>query len=185
MKKILILIILACSGEAAAISDLSFGLYGGINYPIVQEDAKIGPAFGVKLKFSPAPIVGAAAFIETRTYGDPETKIFEGQALERTVRTDGGKLTVFGLEGLLGASAGGIGPRSYAILGIARYKWTRDNYDDFIETAYQLGLGLEIGLPSGLGIEGRAKFEFVPLDNRRSRKNFLGFIGLNYHFGLI
>jgi hypothetical protein len=177
--------LLFMAGSARAITDLSLGIYGGLNAPIVQEDTKAGSGFGALVKFAPTPLLGAAAFFETRSYGDPERTILEGTPLQQTQKTDGGKVTVLGIEGLIGYTGGGIGPHFYWMVGLGNYKWTRDGYDDLSKVAYHIGPGLEIGLPSGIGIEAKAKIEIIPTGNGGSRKNGLFFVGANYHLGIM
>ncbi|OGC91505.1 MAG: hypothetical protein A2W25_00580 [candidate division Zixibacteria bacterium RBG_16_53_22] len=184
-KTVVILILIFMAGNAQALTDLAFGVYGGLNAPIVQDDARAGTGFGFRVKFAPSPVLGAAAFFESRTYGDPEIVILQGTPNERTEKTDGGKVTVLGIEGLIGSTGGGIGPHFYWMVGLGNYKWTRDGEEDFSKVGYHLGPGLEIGFPSGLGIEAKAKFEVVPTDGGGSRKNLLIFVGANYHFGLM
>jgi hypothetical protein len=101
-----------------------------------------------------------------------------------TLSSDGGGVTSFGVEALIGNTGGGPGPHFYWALGLSSYKWSRDGQDDLTEMGYHLGPGLEIVLPANIGIEGRAKFEIVPTDGGGSRKNILIFIGANYHIGL-
>jgi hypothetical protein len=186
MKKILpAIMVLLMAGSAFALTDLSAGIYGGINTPIIQQDAKTGTGFGFKVKFAPTPLLGAAAFFESRTFGDPQVKILEGTPQERTVKTDGGKVTVLGLEGLIGATGGGIGPHFYWMVGLSNYKWTRTGYSNFSKVGYHTGPVLEIVLPGGIGIGGMAKFEVIPTTNNASRKNALVFVGVNYHFGIL
>jgi hypothetical protein len=177
--------VLLLAGSAQALTDLAFGVYGGLNAPIVQEDAKAGTGFGARVKFAPTPLLGAAAFFETRSYGDPERTVFEGFPNEHVEKSDGGKVTVFGVEGLIGAAGGGVGPHFYWMVGIANYKWTRDNYEDLSKVGFHLGPGLEIGFPGGIGAEAKAKFEIVPTGDGGSRKNALIYIGANYHFGIM
>jgi hypothetical protein len=177
--------ILLFSGNAWALTDLAFGIYGGLNAPIVQEDAKAGTGFGARVKFAPTPLLGVAAFFESRSYGDPERTIFEGQPIEQTVTSDGGKVTVFGIEGLIGSVGGGPGPHFYWMIGLGNYKWTRDGYEDLSKVGFHVGPGLEIGFPVGIGVEAKAKFEVVPTGGGGSRKNGLLFVGANYHFGIM
>jgi hypothetical protein len=185
-KTAMILILLLMAGNAQALTDLAFGIYGGLNTPIVQDDAKSGAGFGARVKFAPTPMLGAAAFFESRSYGDPEMTIFEGDPLlERTVKSDGGKVTVFGVEGLIGSTGGGPGPHFYWMIGVGSYKWSRDGYDDLSKVGFHLGPGLELGLPSAIGIEAKAKLEIVPTDGGGSRKNGLFYVGANYHFGIM
>ena len=70
MKKVL-LFILILSAPVWAQKDISVGAFGGLNAPIVQDDAGSGSAFGVKAKFSPMPMIAGAAFFEARSIGDP------------------------------------------------------------------------------------------------------------------
>jgi hypothetical protein len=187
MKKLIaVTLLLLVAGNAYALTDLALGVYGGLNAPLAQQDTKSGAGFGAKVKIAPTPLLGAAAFFETRSFGEPEVTIFEGDPhLQQTLKTDGGKVTVFGVEGMIGATGGGIGPHFYWMVGIASYKWKRDNYDDLSKVGYHLGPGLEFGLPSGIGIEAKAKLELVPTDGDGSRKNLLIFVGANYHFGIM
>ncbi len=181
MRKLLpILLFLAMTGSAWALTDISVGAFGGLNTPIVQDDAKSGTGFGLKAKISPSPMIAGVLFFESRSFGDPELTI-QGT----TMSSDGGKVTAFGVEALIGSTGGGPGPHFYWTIGLSSYKWTRDGYDDVTEVGYHLGPGLEIVFPANIGIEGRAKFEVVPIDGGGSRKNILIFVGANYHFGLM
>jgi len=180
MKKILpIFLIIALANTASALTDLSVGAYGGLNFPIVQQDTKSGSGFGLKAKFSPSPMIALTGFYESRAFGDPELTIFN-----QTMTTDGGKVASYGAEALFGSVGGGPGPHFYWALGIFNYKWTRKGFDDLSKVGYHLGPGLEFVLPANIGIEIRAKFEIVPTDGGGSRKNALVFVGANYHFGL-
>jgi len=179
MKKVL-LFVLILSAPVWAQKDISVGAFGGFNLPILQSDAGAGSDFGVKAKFSPIPMLAAAAFFESRTFGEASKEV---GGVEHTI--DGGNVTSFGVEGLIGNTGGGSGPHFYFFAGISSYKWTRDNVDDVSEVGYHLGPGFEFVLPMKIGIEGRAKFEIVPTDGGGSRKNVLVFVGANYHFGIM
>ena len=180
MKKLIpIIIILAMTASASALTDISVGAFGGLNVPLVQDDAKSGNGFGVKAKFSPVPMIAGSVFYENRAFGDPELTIF-GQ----TMTSDGGKVSAFGAEALIGNVDGGMGPHFYWTIGLCSYKWTRDGHDDLSKVGFHLGPGLELVLAMNIGLEIRGKFEVVPTDGGGSRKNALVFIGANYHFGL-
>jgi hypothetical protein len=186
MKKTLPLIaVLLLTGSAWALTDISLGVYGGLNAPLAQEDAKSGTGFGLRLKVAPVPMFAGAAFFESRSFGDPEVTVFAGTPLEQTTTNDGGKVTVFGAEALLGSPGGGFGPHFYFMAGIANYKWKRDNFEDLSKVGYHIGPGLEVIFPPGIGLEGKAKFEIVPTDGGGSRKNLLLFVGANYHLGIM
>jgi hypothetical protein len=179
-KLLLMLLFLTMTGSAWALTDISVGAFGGLNAPIVQEDAKSGAGFGLKAKISPSPMLAGALFFEMRSFGDPELTTRDG-----TMSSDGGKVTAFGVEALIGNTGGGPGPHFFWTVGLGSYKWTRDGYEDVSKIGYHLGPGLEIVLPSKIGIEARANFEVVPTDGGGSRKNILIFVGANYHLGLL
>ena len=182
MKKILvILIVLFATGSSWALTDISLGVYGGLNMPVIQSDAKSGAGFGIRAKVSPIPLVAGALFFESRKYGDVNKSI---DAPPGTATIKGGKVTVFGVEALLGGVGGGIGPHFYVMAGLGSYKWTRDmpNTPKLSKMEYHFGPGLEIAF-SKVGIEGKVKFEIVPTDGGGSRKNILAYVGVNYHFG--
>ncbi|HBZ01511.1 MAG TPA: hypothetical protein DEO84_09360 [candidate division Zixibacteria bacterium] len=180
MKKFIpVILVLVLAGSAHAIMDISAGIYGGINAPIIQENVKTGTGFGFKAKIAPIPLVAGALFYEARKFGDPKQTV--GGI---TYTGKGGTVNVFGLEALLGSTGGGIGPHFYAMGGISSFKWKRSNQPTFSKTGYNFGAGLEIVLPVGIGVEGQAKFEMVPNGSGASYKSGLVFVGLNYHLGL-
>jgi hypothetical protein len=178
-QTVTVLLVLMMASTAWAVKDISIGAFGGLNIPIVQDDAASGSGFGGKAKFSPIPMLAGAIYFESRTFGDPELEV-QGM----TLSTDGGNVTSFGVEALIGNTGGGPGPHFYWTFGLSSYKWSRDGQDDLSEVGYHLGPGFEFVLPAKIGLEGRAKFEIVPTDGGGSRKNVLVFIGLNYHIGL-
>jgi len=181
MQRIIIItLVLLMTGSAWAVTDISVGVYGGLNQPVAQEDARSGGGFGIKAKVSPIPFLAGAVFYESRTYRKAEIT-----EMNTTMTSDGGKVTVFGLEALVGSAGGGSGPHFYWSLGVESYKWKRDIYPDLNKVGYSLGPGLEIELPANIGVEARAKFEIVPTGGGGSRKNALVFVGANYHFGIM
>jgi len=179
MKKILLLVLIL-SVPVWAQKDISIGAFGGFNQPILQSDAGSGSGFGVKAKFSPVPMIAASAFFEARSLGDP-TETILGQEMS----LDGGSVTLFGVEGMIGNTGGGPGLHFYWGMGIFSYKWSRDYVEDFSKVGYHLGPGMEIILPAKIGIEGKAKFEMVPDGEDGSRKNIIVTFGINYHLGII
>lgn len=178
-KFLTVVLILVMTGSAFALTDISAGVFGGLNIPVVQDDAKSGSGFGLKAKFAPVPMIAGSIFFESRTFGDPELSLY-GQSMS----IDGGKVTSFGAEAQIGNVGGGMGPHFYWALGISSYKWKRDGYEDLSKVGYHLGPGVEFIVPANIGIEVRGKFEIVPIDGGGSRKNALVYIGANYHFGL-
>ncbi len=179
MKKIL-LFVLMLSAPVWAQKDISVGAFGGFNLPILQSDAGAGSDFGIKAKFSPIPKFAGAAFFEARTFGNATKEVV---GVEQTI--DGGDVTSFGVEALIGNTGGGPGSHFYFFAGISSYKWTRDYWEDVTELGFHFGPGFEVVLPASIGLEFRAKLEIVPTDGGGSRKNGIILFGANYHIGLM
>ena len=125
-------------------------------------------------------MIAASAFYEARSFGDPSIDV---GAVSMT--TDGGKVSSFGVEALIGKTGGGTGLHFNWAIGISSNKWTRDNWEDLTKTGYHIGPGIEIGLPSNIGPEIKGKFELVPTDGEGSRKNAIVSAGVNYHLGIL
>ena len=181
-KTLMILIVLLMTGSAWAFTDISLGVHGGLNAPILQADAKSGTGFGLRAKVAPIPFIAGAIFFESRSYGSPKKTIFADSTFHTTIVFDGGKVTVIGIEAMLGSVGGGIGPHFYFMAGLGNYHWKRDNIATLSKVEYHFGPGLEIGFPK-FGIEGKVKFEIVPTDGGGSRKYLIAYVGANYHFG--
>lgn len=179
MKKTLLLVLIL-SVPAWAQKDISFGAFGGFNIPIVQDDAGSGSAFGARAKFSPSPLIAGSIFFESRAVGNPT---FDIGGVQYT--GEGGSVTSFGAEALIGNTGGGMGPHFFWALGISSFKWTRDNWEDVNKVGYHIGPGIEIILPAKIGLEFRGKFEVVPTGGDGARKNIILLVGANYHLGLM
>jgi hypothetical protein len=177
-KVAVLLIILAMTTSAMALGDLSIGPFFGMNIPIANKDAKSGSMSGFQAKFSPITFVAGGLHFQSRNFGDPSKEFFYGSDTK-----DGGKISSIGFDLYLGKTSG-VGPNFYFIGSVGSYKWKRDNQSDISKTSYSFGPGLEIVLPVKIGIEGRALLEIVPTGEKGSWKNFVWFIGANYHFGL-
>jgi hypothetical protein len=175
----------ALAGPAYGIVDLSAGPYFGMTVPIVNDDAKRGSMFGLQARVSVLSFLAVGAHFQSGSFGNPEETFFAGTPGEVTLEKDGGDLTTFAADVFLGGSGGTPGISFYMVGSIGTYKWKRDNVDEVSEISYAVGPGLEMVLPFGLGIEGRAMFEVVPKGDDGSFKNFLWFIGANYHFGTL
>ena len=178
MRKALLLVLIL-SVPAWAQKDVSVGAFGGLNLPILQEDAASGSDFGVKAKFSPLPLIAGVAFFEARTMGDAKFTLNNTE-----YRTDAGSVTSFGVEALIGNTGGGSGPHFYFAVGLSSYKWTRDNWEDFSKVGYHFGPGFEVVFPAKIGLEFRGYLEVVPYEGA-SRKNGILLVGVNYHIGLM
>ena len=158
---------------------LGIGAFGGLNIPVAQDDAGSGSLFGIRLQAQPTPLIRFEPFVSFVKNGD-----YDLIGIGGTSTLDGGKLTVFGINGILGTPMGGPGIGVGLVGGISSYKLKVDHYDDLTRVGYSggidIGLGL-IGVP--VRLNGRGEFVMVPLDGGGSRKFIFATVGAAYSFG--
>lgn len=183
VKLLVALILVICAGSAGAVVDFSAGLFGGMDIPIVNEEAASGGLWGVQGRVTLLSWLGLGAHYHSSTYGDVTKTFLEDtpDAFESTLK--GGDTTVFGLDAYLGTTGSIGGFNVYLVGSVGKWKWKTDYRDDISEILFAVGPGVELTLPFGLGIEGRGMFQVIPTDGDGSYKSFLWFIGANYHFG--
>ena len=156
---------------------ISAGAFAGMNLPIAMEDVTSGALYGFKARFTLLPKIGLEPNVVFSTYGDAEAEVYD----EMQSR-DGGKITSFGVDAVLGGIQGFAGLSVYGIAGIGSSKWSRDGIDDISELTYYLGFGVEYAFPQSISIEVRAKAQIIPHEDG-SYKNGMITAGLNYFFG--
>ena len=164
----------------------SAGAYGGLNYPVAQQDAKSGSVFGLKLR---VPLTSFLAFEPNYTHlknGDGEVNVEDGW--NTTMTHEGGKYSTFGVDLALGGVSGFKGFHSYGLFGISSAKFAKQGIPDLTKSAYWVGLGLEFAFTDMISLELRGKTLIFPYkdevkDNGTgSRKNGIITAGLNVYF---
>ena len=163
------------AGPAQAQSPIGIGVqpYGGLSFPIIQDDTGSGALYGLRVPVKLIPVLTLEPYYLTSDLGEGEEEI-GGITYER----DGFDHTGFGLNAILG-SVGGMGFRFYPFAGIGSHKLERDNYDEIKETAYNFGLGLGIGATPKISVEIRGELNMV-VTGDTSRKFANATVGLNY-----
>ncbi|MCK4656155.1 MAG: porin family protein [candidate division Zixibacteria bacterium] len=182
MRRALLIVsigLLLFSSVNAAPMRISAGAFAGMNLPIAMDDVTSGAIYGFKARFTLLPKIGIEPNVVFSTYGDAEAEVY-GEIQSR----DGGKITSFGVDAVLGGIQGIAGLSIYGIVGFGSSKWSRDGIDDVSEIAYYLGLGVEYALPQSISIEVRAKAQIIPHEDG-SYKNGIVTAGLNYYFGAL
>ncbi len=159
---------------------ISVGFLAGLDFPILQEDQAQGTVFGFKADWNALKLITVEPNINFTKFGDPEytdyPTLLDG--------FEGSKVTSYGVNALLGGSGGKSGVYPYFFAGFGFYKYKRDLTDqDQSDLGYNGGLGLEIGLPSGLSIDVRGKLNVIPMDAGGSKKSASLAAGVNYYFG--
>jgi hypothetical protein len=155
----------------------SLGGFGGVNFPIVQEDSEIAGIAGFKARATFFPFLGVEPnFTYIRQGGI--TWDVEGTDMDR----EGGDLYSYGADLVLGSFDSVKEFYWYFIFGLYGNSMKRLGREDLSKFGLNLGFGLEI-LPSNvMGIDFRTKTQIITIDGG-SRKNILVTAGLNYYFG--
>jgi hypothetical protein len=173
-----ICIVVAGASPSNAGSKLGVGVFGGVNVPLLQDDAGSGNVWGVRASYELSSITlqPYAAFSAVGDYS--VTSILGSSTF------DGGDLTVFGLDATIGG--GGTGFGVYLLAGVGSYKLAFDGGFPLEDTriGFSTGLGFRLNMTnSPLAIDARMKAAVVPLDGGGSRKYFLPTVGVSYSFG--
>jgi hypothetical protein len=177
MKRTIVLAVLALAFTAGTAQAQSIGIgiqpYGGLSFPIIQDDTGSGPLYGVRVPVKLIPMFTLEPYYLTSDLGEGSVDI-GGIEYKR----QGFNHTGFGLNAMLG-SVGGTGIRFYPFAGIGSHKLERDNYPEIKETAYNFGMGLGIGATPKISVEIRGELNMVVTDDT-SRKFANATVGLNY-----
>ena len=161
----------ARSSSASVLTQLGVGAYGGVNIPIVQEDAGTGPLYGVRGRIG-IPYVTFEPAVTILHNGDPDVDV-DGS----TISLDAPEVTSYSFSALFGGSY-------YALAGIG---WSAIDIPQGAgpsnEVTYVFGGGAEI--PAGpLAVDVSPRVFLIQTADNASRKHVGILIGLNYYFGL-
>lgn len=177
MKRILAfalvgLALVAGAAQAGPI-DVGIGAYGGISWPVIQDDVSSGSILGLRAPVRVIPLITLEPYYMSSSLGDGEQTL--GGI---TYKRDGFDHTGFGLNAMLGGTTG-MGVHFYPLVGIGSHKLTRSGTADIKETAYNLGLGFGIGATPNLSLQIRGELNMVVTgDTSRKFANATG--GLTY-----
>ena len=180
---LILLCLLVFAAPQAFCGGLSFGVgvFGGMDFPILQTDNASGPIYGAQGVLKLSGPISLEPFIYFGSYDAAEFEEF-------TNDLEGADITAFGLDATFFRPMGkGVGP--YLLAGVGYY----DIGDDGIATAYESqgsrlgwagGAGLGIGVTPFLQLDIRGKAHFVTQDGGGSRKSASVTGGLTYYFGV-
>jgi hypothetical protein len=158
--------------QAAPIG-IGVGAYGGVSFPILQDDVSQGPVYGVRVPLKVIPMITVEPYYLTSHLGHGEQTI-GGVKYTR----DGFEHTGYGVNALLGTALGlGFGLHPYA--GIGSHKLVRDGTPEIKETAYNFGLGMGINAMPKISLQLRGELNMV-VTGDTSRKFANATVGLTY-----
>lgn len=170
---VLTLIGLAVLAGTAGATPIGVGVFGGLSFPVLQDDVKSGSILGLRAPVSILPIVTVEPFYASSSLGDAKETL-GGISYTRT-GFDG---KAYGLNAMLG-NPNGSGLRFYPLVGIGKYKLTRTGSDDINEVGYNVGLGLGIGATPQISLQVRGELNLVKTGST-SRKFANTTVGLTY-----
>ena len=165
------LMLLLAAGAAHA-TGVGVGVYGGVSYPIIQDDVKSGTLIGFRAPISLVPMITVEPFYASSSLGDAEETL---GGIEYT--RDGFDSKAYGVSVMLGNPAG-MGFKFYPFAGIGKYKLERTG-TDIDEMGYNFGLGIGIGATPKISLQIRGELEMVKTDET-SRKFGNATVGLTY-----
>ena len=172
MKRVFVMAILATallSGAARAAS-IGGGFFAGVAVPIVQEDQDNGSIWGLRAPVKLVPLLAVEPYFSMATLGD-KTVTIGGFSTTR----EGSEITGFGLNAMLTMG----GPvRFYPFGGIGTAKYKRAGQDESF-TAYNLGLGLGLGVIPKVDLDLRGEFQ-AAANEGISRKTVNITLGASY-----
>ncbi len=171
---ILFLLMMATSASA---SRFSIGGFAGLNLPLAQEDAKSGAIFGAKGRILLRPFLGLEPNFSFAQYGGKDL-----EARGKSFTREGGDITSFGADILLGSLANMGRTKIYGLAGINYNTYKREGMSDENGLGFAFGPGFEFFPTEILSLEIRAKYHAIKVgDGGRVHLELSG--GLNYYFG--
>ena len=165
--------VLLAAGTANA-TGVGAGVYGGLSFPVLQEDVGSGSIYGLRAPISVSSIITIEPFYASSSLGDVE-ETFGGIDYTR----EGFDQTSYGANVLFG-NIGGPGFHFYPYAGLGKFKLERAG-TDIDEIGYNFGLGFGIGVAPKISLQVRGELEMVKIeDTSRKFGNVTG--GVSYSF---
>ena len=172
MKRILALVsagTLVCASLAHA-GSIGLGAYGGMSFPVVQEDQSQGSIYGLRAPLSFTPLLSVEPFWSFSALGDQLVNI-GGVDFTR----EGSDVTTFGANVMFSTH----GPtRFYPYVGMGSVQFKREGQDETF-TSYQFGLGFGFTPAPRFNLDFRGELQAAAKDEvSRKMANIL--VGVSY-----
>ena len=145
-----VLALLAPAARAGTIR-VAGGVFGGMSFPVLQDDQGQGPLFGARVPVRLLPLLAVEPFYSTAALGDQTIDIAPGISATR----QGSDVTTYGVNAMFPF---GTSTLFYPYVGIGSAHFKRDGQDETF-TSYNLGLGLGIALIPKLMLDLRGELQ--------------------------
>jgi len=156
----LALVLLVVPGGVARAGSIGLGVFGGMSYPVLNEEVSKGTLYGLRVPVNIVPIVSIEPFYASSNLGDGKVTTPLGDLTRQ-----GPDETAYGANLLL-ASGGPLSFYPYA--GISQVTLKQDGANKTY-TTYQGGIGLGISLMPKVTIHVRGEMQML-VDGETSRK---------------
>jgi hypothetical protein len=167
---------LLCTASAHA-QKLGVGAFAGVNIPLVQDDAESGALWGIRGQIQAVPMFRIEPRLSFVKNGE-----YQLDGIGGTYDLDGGKLTGWGVDVVLGSPMSVPGLGVGLVAGIGSYKRQVDFQEDDTRVGYSGGL--DIGVGAGpIRLNGRGELLVIPGEDGGSRKHALLTVGAAFAFG--
>ncbi|HTO89713.1 MAG TPA: hypothetical protein VMJ70_01155 [Candidatus Sulfotelmatobacter sp.] len=169
------LLLLALVPGAARATSLGIGVgaFGGINYPVLMDNAKTGAIYGFRAPIRVLPLITIEPFWQSSTLGDANETF---GALGSQTR-DGGQFSSYGANVALTAMGSGLAVFPYVGIGSGTYK--QSGVSDITKTTYDFGLGLMFKVLPYTALDIRGQMDAL-ITSDTSRKFASATAGLTY-----
>jgi len=164
---------LAAGVATASPIRVGIGAYGGLSYPVLQDDVGNGAVYGLRAPVRLLPMITVEPYWLTGKMDDA-TETIGGVEYTR----DGFDEKGYGANAILGHVGGG-GFSFYPFAGIGSHKLTRTGTEDIKETAYNFGLGFGLSPTPKVSLQVRGEVNMIKTGDT-SRKFGNATVGLNY-----
>lgn len=162
MKRLLALTLalLAVSAGTAGAGGIGIGAFGGMSFPIVQEDVSQGSLMGLRFPVTLVPLVTVEPYWASGSLGNKDQTVGGF-----TYTREGFDESAFGLNAML-TTGGPV--QFYPFVGLGRTKLERSGFDRSL-TTYNAGFGVGFAPVPKLSVHVRGEFQMA-VDGDASRK---------------
>jgi hypothetical protein len=176
MTAVLVFLVSATGAHSVGVT---IGGFGGMNIPIVQDDAGSGPLYGIRVKIAAnLPFVVEPYFVSI-SEGDVD---HSDEGIEFTQK--GGSIQSFGVDLAFGGYRARPGANLYFVAGLGAH--SRDPGQDYRDKetrfGFDIGLGLVAKVAPMLDLDVGGRLHAFTLEEGGSRKSVGITAGLNYYF---
>lgn len=181
MKKLIsifgVILFLLMIVSSASARKFSIGGFAGLNLPLAQQDAKSGALFGVKGRVPLLPFLALEPNFVFAKYAGKDVEV-----RDKSFAQEGGDITSFGADLLIGSMSGMSKMKFYGLTGINSNTYKRTGFSNKTGLGWTLGTGFEFLATEILSLEIRARYHAIKVEEGgKGQLEVSG--GLNYYFG--